>query len=132
SSEERALTEASNRVAKPATIVEFDGELSMVRGTLWNEMVSLAGLVNAAEGLEADRYGFAPLSREMLFKLDPDWLALSASTAQSMTSDPLSSGLKAVRQRHLLVLSVAMTTSTSQAALEAARMLQRAAYPNLR
>jgi iron complex transport system substrate-binding protein len=130
--DEAALASVRARITTPATVLQFDGNSSMARGTLWNEMVALAGLANAADGLPADRYGFAPLSRELLFRLDPDWLVLSASAADSLRQDSLYRGLKAVREGHLLVLSDAVTTPTSQAALRAAQVLQRAAYPDLR
>jgi iron complex transport system substrate-binding protein len=130
--DERALGGVRARVIHPVSVLEFDGTSSMARGTLWDEMVALAGLSNASAGLGTDRYGFAPLSNEMLFKLDPDWLVLSEPEAASLQSDPLYHGLKAVRQGHLLVFSDAITTSTSHAALHAALMLQHAAYPNLR
>jgi iron complex transport system substrate-binding protein len=130
--QEAALAAVRAKIAQPASVLQFDGNSSMTRGTLWNEMVSLAGLTNAADGLAADQYGFAPLSRELLFRLDPDWLVLSDSAAESLRRDSLYGGLKAVKQGHLLVLSDAVTTSTSQAALQAAQVLQNAAYPNLR
>ena len=130
--EERALAAVRDSIVRPVSILQFDGTSSMARGTLWNDMVSMAGLVNAAAGLGADRYGFAPLSHELLFKLDPDWLVLSPSTAASLRGDPLYSRLRAVRAGHLLELSDAVTTTTSQAALKAAEILQHAAYPDLR
>jgi len=129
---ERALAAVRARVAAPVSVLEFDGSSSLSRGTLWNDMVELAGLANAAAGLDADRYGFAPLSREMLFRLDPDWLVLSGQTADTLRTDKLYRGLKAVRLGHLLTLSDAVTTTTSQAALQAAQILQHAAYPDLR
>lgn len=132
STQESELKAVRDRVTKPASVLQFDGASTMASGTLWNEMVAAAGLVNASEALGADRYGFAPLSRELLFRLDPDWLVLSPPTAASLATDSLYSGLKAVRQGHLLVLSDAVTTTTSQAALRAAFILQHAAYPDLR
>ncbi len=130
--EETALAGVRAQIIHPVSVLQFDGNSSMTRGTLWNEMVSLAGLANAADGLSADQYGFAPLSRELLFRLDPDWLVLSDSAADSLRRDSLYSNLKAVKEGHLLVLSDAVTTPTSQAALRAAQVLQHAAYPNLR
>ncbi len=128
---EAALAATRLDIAHPATVLQFDGRSSMVRGTLWDEMVSMAGLADAGAGLSSDRYGFAPLSAEMLFQLDPDWLVLSPSAA-SLYQDPLYAGLKAVRQNHVLVLAESLTTSTSHNALEVANLLQHETYPNLR
>jgi len=138
-----ALGRARARVGTPATVLEYNAfGSSMGPGTLWNDMVALAGLTNLAAGLPVDDYGYAPLSKELLVKLDPDWLVLptpgalasygQADFEKQLEADPLYRSLKAVRSGHVLYLSEALKTSTSQAVLGAAEALQHAAYPNLR
>lgn len=128
---------------KPLTVLEYNSfGSSMAAGTLWNEMTALAGLTNLSASLPIDAYGYAPLSRELLLKLDPDWLVLPSPEALSsygqseflgeLQSDPLYRGLKAVKNGHVIFLSEALKTATSQAVLGAAEALQHAAYPNLR
>lgn len=128
---------------RPLTLLEYNSfGSSMSGGTLWNEMVSLAGLTNLAASLPVDDYGYAPLSRELLLKLDPDWLVLPPFEAlqsygqpgflQELQADPLYQKLKAVRAGRVLFLSEALKTTTSHAVLGAAEVLQHAAYPDLR
>lgn len=129
--------------ATPQTVLEYNSfGSSMSKGTLWNDMVALSGLVNLASTLPVDGYGYAPLSRELLLRLDPDWLVLPSADALSaygqsdflldLQSDPLYRGLKAVKSGQILFLAEALKTTTSHAVLGSAEALQHAAYPHLR
>lgn len=137
------LEKVRRLVTKPVTFLEYNSfGSSMGSGTLWNDMTALAGVVNLAASLPVDAYGYAPISRELLVKLDPDWLVLPAPETlaaygqadflQSLQADPLYRGLRAVRSGRVLFLSEALKTSTSHAVLGSASVLQHAAYPDLR
>lgn len=141
--QEKALATVRARVTNPVTVLEYNSfGSSMASGTIWNDLCALAGVKNLSAGLSADDYGYAPLSRELLVRLDPQWLILPSPGAlaaygqadflKTLQADPLYQGLQAVKQGHILFLSEALKTSTSQAALGAAVALQHAAYPNLR
>jgi len=140
--QEAALAKVRASVKTPATVLEYNSfGSSMAAGTLWNEMTALAGLRNLAADLPVDAYGYAPLSRELLVKLNPDWLVVPSQEALSsygqadylrqLQADPLYQGLRAVKAGRVLFLSEALKTSTSHAVLGAAAALQHAAYPNL-
>lgn len=141
--QERALEAVRRRITRPVTVLEYNSfGSSMGTGTLWDEMATLAGVKNLASGLPVDGYGYAPLSREMLVRLDPDWLVLPSPEALSsygqprfldeLRADPLYRGMGAVKAGHVLLLSEALKTTTSHAVLGAASALQHAAYPDLR
>jgi iron complex transport system substrate-binding protein len=141
--QEKALERVRRQVSQPVSVLEYGPfGSSMAGGTLWDDLCALAGVKNAAAGLPVDAYGYAPLSRELLLRLNPDWLVLPTAEAlvsygqgeflKSLQSDPLYRDLKAVKSGHLLFLSESLKSSTSHAALGAASALQHAAYPNLR
>lgn len=142
-SQEAELERVRRKINKPVTVLEYNSFGStMGGGTLWDDMAALAGVKNLARGLNTDAYGYAPLSREMLVRLDPDWLVLPSEEALEVygqpgllaqwRADPLFRGLGAVRAGRLLFLPESLKTSTSHAVLGAALALQRAAYPDLR
>ena len=139
---EDLLATVRKQVTVPVTALEYNSfGSSMAAGTLWNDMTALAGVVNAAAGLPVDEFGYAPLSQELLLKLNPDWLVLPTPAAltaygqqdflKTLQADPLYRSLKAVQAGHVLYLSEAVKSSTSHAVLGAAFALQHAAYPNL-
>jgi|GEM_PF-3105999 len=130
-------------VEKTATVLEYNAwGTSMGSQTLWNDLATMAGLKNLAEGFAADEYGSVPMTAEELLRLDPDWLVVPSSQAAKayqqadllakLRTDPVYSLLKAVKEGHLLTLPESWKTSTSQDSLKAAWALQNAAYPNLR
>lgn len=142
-SQEAELERVRRKITRPVTVLEYNSFGStMGGGTLWDDMTALAGVKNLAQGLNTDAYGYAPLSREMLVRLDPDWLILPSEEALEVygqpglvaqwKADPLFRGLGAVRTGRLLFLPESLKTSTSHAVLGAALALQRAAYPDLR
>jgi iron complex transport system substrate-binding protein len=112
---------------------------AMGRGSTWDEVVRLAGLVNAAGGLSADAWGQVPLSREKLLELDPDILALpgwlygSGNEADRFTAevaaDPALRLLKAVRNGRILRVPGTVQETSSQYLASAVEWLARAAYP---
>lgn len=124
---------------KRLTVLEYNAfGSSMSVGTLWADLVELAGLRDAAAGLPVDQYGYAPLSREMLLRLNPDWLVLPTAAGATLfgrgsflsqlEADPLYQGMRAVREKQVLFLPEALKTTTSLAALHTAEVLQNAAY----
>lgn len=125
------------------TVLEYNTfGRSMGAGTLWNDMVTLAGLVNPSQGLPSDAYGYAPLSKEVLLRLDPDWLVLPSAAAaeaygsgsflRELEADPLFRNLRAVKAARVLILPESLKTTTSHAALRAAEVLFDATSANLR
>lgn len=141
--QEAELERVRKKITRPVTVLEYNSfGSSMAAGTLWDDMTTMAGVKNQAQGLRTDAYGYAPLSREMLVRLDPDWLVLPSEEALGVygqpglldqwRADPLFRSLGAVRAGRLLFLPESLKTSTSHAVLGAALALQRAAYPDLR
>lgn len=112
------------------------------RGSSWDEIVRLAGLRNAAGGLDADAWGQVPLSKEKLLELDPDLLVLPGWVYEEprggaelfykqITGDPALKGLKAVRSGRVLRIPETLRSTTSQYLAAAVEYMARAAYPEL-
>jgi iron complex transport system substrate-binding protein len=141
------LAEAKRRVAK----VDESSRLSVVdyavwgsaqgAGSSWDEMLKLAGLVNAVRGFPADQYGQVPLSKEKLLELDPDILVLpgwvygdpkgaDAFYAQTL-SDPALKSLKAVQKARAYKMPERLKSTVSQYLADAVEYLARMAYPEL-
>ncbi len=114
---------------------------AMGRGSTWDEVVRLAGLVNAVGGFTADQWGQVPLSREKILELDPDILALpgwvfgdpagAEKFSADVLKDPALSLLKAVRQGSVLRIPGRFQNTSSQYIADAVEYLARAAYPGL-
>jgi iron complex transport system substrate-binding protein len=114
---------------------------AMGRGSTWDEVVRLAGLVNAAGPLAADSWGQVPLSREKLLELDPDILALPGwlygkgndpdRFAAEVASDPALRLLKAVRGGRVFRIPGPVQETSSQYIAAAVEWLARSAYPEL-
>jgi iron complex transport system substrate-binding protein len=111
------------------------------KGSSWDEIVRLAGLLNAVAGLEADQYGQVPLSKEKLLELDPDILILpgwvygdpqgAKAFFDQTLGDPALQGLKAIQQRSVYQMPEGLKTTTSQYIVSAAWWLSSTAYPQL-
>ena len=140
---EARLADRRARVVHPVSLLEYNSfGRSMGPGTLWDDLLRLAGVTDAAAGLGGDQFGYALLSKEVLVRLNPDWLVLPSAGALSaygksaflddLKADPLYRSLGAVKAGRILFLSEALKTTTSQAALGAAEAIQNAAYPDLR
>lgn len=140
---EAALTARAAGLSRRKTLLEYGAfGTSMGRGTLWNDVCRLAGVDNLAARLQADAYGYAPLSKEVLVKLDPDLLVLPdeaslqsyrrASFTADLQADPLFRSLRAVKSGSLIFFSEALRTTASPFALDSAEKLFHAAYPDLR
>jgi iron complex transport system substrate-binding protein len=141
------LAEVKRRVAKIAE----SAKLSIVdyavwgsaqgAGSSWDEMLKLAGLVNAVRGLPADGYGQVPLSKEKLLELDPDILILpgwvygdpkgaDAFYAQ-MLNDPALKTMKAVKKARAYKMPERLKSTVSQYLADAVEYLAKTAYPEL-
>jgi iron complex transport system substrate-binding protein len=111
------------------------------KGSSWDEVVRLAGLLNAADSLPVDVWGQVPLSRETLLELDPDililpgWVYGQPQGAQAffrqVSSDAVLRRLKAVQAGRVYSMPENLKTTTSQYLAAAVEYLGRAAYPEL-
>jgi len=114
----------------------FDGS-TYGRGTSFDALVDQAGLVNAAT--RAGLVGWPRLSQEQVLALDPDFIVLPSWSwdgrddpqrflARFLT-DPVFAGLKAVKNRRVVVLPDRHLQSTSQYMVDGvedlARLVQR-------
>jgi iron complex transport system substrate-binding protein len=114
---------------------------AMGRGSSWDEMLRIAGLVNAVGGHVADEWGQIPLSKEKLLEIDPDILFLptwvygdpagAESFRRETLNDPALQGLKAVRERRVYQMPERLKQTTSQYIAEAVEFLAKTAYPEL-
>lgn len=131
---EKALATAVEATGERPTVLEYNlWGTSGAAGTLWHEITRLAGLSNAAAALKTDTWGFAPLSRETILSLDPDFLIVSedafiqaygsAQAQPDFGRDPLWSRLRAVRSGRLLALPERLKSTASHHLLEAAERL---------
>ncbi|NNM54784.1 MAG: ABC transporter substrate-binding protein [Spirochaetales bacterium] len=137
----RVRHEVTLSKAQRPSFLEYDEwGSSMSKGTLWPDIIRLAGVLNAGESLQPGAWGYAPLSLERLLELNPDWLVLPSEEAlkqfgelswlKHLQADPLFSQLSAVKHNRLLFLPERWKTATSPYILQAALAIQHAAYPN--
>ncbi len=138
----RIRQEVGLALAERPQFLEYDEwGASMSQGTLWPDILHLAGVRNAGESLKPGPWGYAPLSLEKLLEINPDWLVLPSQEAlkqfgelswlKHLQDDPLFSQLSAVQKHQILFLPERWKTATSPYILKAARAIQHAAYPNL-
>ena len=137
----RVRQEVTLSLEQRPSFLEYDEwGASMSSGTLWPDILRLAGVRNAGESLQPGAWGYAPLSLEKLLELNPDWLVLPSEKAlkqfgdlswlKHLQADPLFSQLSAVKHKQLLFLPERWKTATSPYILKAALAIQHAAYPN--
>jgi iron complex transport system substrate-binding protein len=110
-------------------------------GSSWDEIVRLAGLINAADRFAADEWGQVPLSKEKILELDPDLLILpgwvqgdprgAAAFYRQTVEDPALQGLRAVREGRVYQMPEGLKAATSQYIVDAVEYLARLAYPEL-
>jgi iron complex transport system substrate-binding protein len=111
------------------------------RGSSWDEIVRLAGLVDAVADIAPDRWGQVPLSREKILQIDPDILILpgwvygdprgAAAFSARITGDPAFRTLAAVRAKRVYMMPENLKGTTSQYIVSAVEWLARTAYPAL-
>jgi iron complex transport system substrate-binding protein len=138
-------------IAKKLAKLPADKRLSVVdytvwgaaqgKGSSWDEIVRLAGLVNGVGNIAADEWGQVPLSKEKLLEIDPDILILPGWTYDDpkgadaffakTIADPVLNTLKAVKTRRAYQMPESLKTTTSQAIVGAVDWLARTAYPEL-
>lgn len=109
------------------------------KGTSFDTLVDRAGLVNAAT--RAGLAGWPQLSTETLLQLDPDVIVLPSWSydgkadpnqfLKTFLADPAFAGLKAVKNRRVLILPDRHLQSNSQYMVDGVEDLARAAYPDL-
>ncbi len=114
---------------------------SMGKGSSWDDIVRLAGLVNAAGRLSSDEWGQVPVSMEKLLEINPDvlilpgWVYGDVRGAQTfyrrIVDDPTLRGLTAVKTGRVYSMPERLRTTTSQYIADAVIWLARTAYPEL-
>jgi iron complex transport system substrate-binding protein len=114
---------------------------SMGKGSSWDDIVRLAGLVNAVGGIASDEWGQVPISTEKLLQIDPDiivlpgWVYRDPRGAETFRTrvmrDPTLSGLSAVKTGRVYMMPERLRTCTSQFIADAVEWLARVAYPSL-
>ncbi len=114
---------------------------SMGKGSSWDDIVRLAGLVNATAGIASDQWGQVPVSREKLLLVNPDILILpgwvygdprgARAFFTTVVTDPALRGLAAVRAGKVYMMPENLRACTSQYMVDAVRWLARTAYPGL-
>jgi iron complex transport system substrate-binding protein len=111
------------------------------KGSSWDEIVTAAGLVNAASSLQADQYGQVPLSKEKLVEIDPDILILpgwvygdpkgAEAFFKQTVDDPALKDMKAIREKRAFQMPERLKSTVSQYIAEAVEYLAKVAYPEL-
>jgi iron complex transport system substrate-binding protein len=114
---------------------------SMGKGSSWDDIVRLAGLKNAADGIASDEWGQVPISTEKLLQIDPDIIVLpgwvygnpkGADAFKSrVMSDTALRGLTAVKTGKVFMMPERLRSCTSQYIADAVGWLARTAYPSL-
>ena len=114
---------------------------SMGRGSSWDDIVRLAGLVNAAAAIVSDGWGQVPVSTEKLLTVDPDILILpgwvygdphgAAAFFNRVVTDPALRGLSAVKAGRVYMMPENLRACTSQYIADAVQWLARTAYPGM-
>jgi len=141
------LAEVARRLAKvPAekrlTVIDYAvWGSAQGRGSSWDEIVGLAGLVNGVGNITADQWGQVPLSKEKLLEIDPDLMILPGWTYDdpkgadnffaTTTTDATLKGLKAIRNGRAYKMPESLKTTTSQYLAAAVEWLAKTAYPEL-
>ena len=111
------------------------------KGSSWDEIVRLAGLINAVAEFSADEWAQVFLSAEKLLELDPDililpgWVAGDPQGADSfyreLVNDPSLRGMRAIREKRVYRMPEGLKTATSQYIADAVETLARFAFPDL-
>ena len=111
------------------------------RGSSWDEIVRLAGLIDAVADIAPDCWGQVPLSWEKVLQIDPDILILpgwvygdprgAAAFSARITADPAFRTLTAVRTKRVYMMPENLKGTTSQYIVSAVEWLARTAYPAL-
>lgn len=109
------------------------------KGTSFEALVEKAGLVNVAT--KAGLSGWPQLSKEQILALDPDLILLPSWSYDGSSdpqkylagflADPVFAGLKAVKNKRVLVMQDKHLQSTSQYMADAVEDLAKAGYPAL-
>jgi iron complex transport system substrate-binding protein len=109
------------------------------KGTSFDALAEKAGLVNAAT--KAGLTGWPQLSKEQILALDPDIITMPSWSYDGKTSadkyladfvgDPVFAGLKAVRNKRVIIMQDKHMQATSQYMASGVEDLARAAYPAL-
>jgi iron complex transport system substrate-binding protein len=142
---ERAAELAADALARAAALLE-EGERTGLRvlaysnygtgvwsagsGTTWDEMIRLAGMVNAAADLE----GNVELENEQIIAMQPDVFLCgalrstpdSSTSAELLRSDPALAHLEAVREGRIVILPTNLYGTCSHRLVEAAERLAAA------
>lgn len=108
--------------------------------TTWNEVMTLAGVHNAAAQFEEDDFGMVPMSKELVVDLDPDIIFLpgfiwgdddaAEAFAEQVLNDPAFRGLQAIESQRVHMIPERLKGTYSQFLVDAAEHLARLIYPD--
>lgn len=107
-------------------------------GSMWNTMVTKAGLINPVASMISDKTGFVPVSNEIYIHIDPDIIVVSdtiysntqqhTSPGKTLSTNPSLAILKAIKNEDVIIMPEKMKTTTSHYVTESIDFLARAAY----
>jgi len=114
---------------------------AMGKGSSWDEIVRLAGLVDAVADYSADKWGEVFLSKEKILEINPDILVLpgwvygdpngAKSFYSQIAGDPALKGLSAVKNGRLIMMPERLKSAVSQYIVDSVEWLAKSAYPQL-
>jgi iron complex transport system substrate-binding protein len=133
---------AEKHPAKRLTVLDYNGiyQSASGRGSIFNDMLGQAGLVNAAAGLKEDQWGMVSLSREKILELDPDIIILPDwvyndpkgpdRLFREFIMDPAFSAMKAVKTNRVYQVPQRHISNGSQYFVMGVEDLVNLAYPD--
>ncbi|MEI8094290.1 MAG: ABC transporter substrate-binding protein [Spirochaetales bacterium] len=132
-------TKLKGVAAKPTVLSYSFWGSTYAKGTSFEALIEKAGLVNVAT--KAGLSGWPQVSKEQVLALDPDVILLpswsydgssdAAKFLADFVADPVFAGLKAVKNKRVLVMQDKHLQSTSQYMADAVEDLAKAGYPAL-
>ncbi|MBN2738720.1 MAG: ABC transporter substrate-binding protein [Spirochaetales bacterium] len=134
---------ASIKPADRLTVLDYNPGFGTAFGknSIWNEIVTLAGLKNIAADYEEDDYGTLSLSRDLIIKLNPDIIVLPGwvyddpkgpeKIHQRFMADQAFKNLKAVKNNRVYQIPEKYRHGGSHFFVKAVEIMAALAYPDL-
>ncbi len=124
----QAIAEAVAGKEKPSVLYLASDGWVAGSGTTVDDIIVRAGGVNAA----ADLVDWNQVSEEVIIQMDPDYVILSPYvTGEEFINNPVFANLKAVQQGHVMAISDAYMSATSQYIVRGVEEVARFLYPEL-
>ncbi len=124
----QAIAEAVAGKEKPSVLYLASDGWVAGSGTTVDDIIVRAGGVNAA----ADLVDWNQVSEEVIIQMDPDYVILSPYvTDEEFINNPVFANLKAVQQGHVMAISDAYMSATSQYIVRGVEEVARFLYPEL-